>query len=135
MDYIRQSNQWVTTIFLAKSAVSDASNQRHRPWENYVSEPRGDDASYIAQHTLTLFLWRTTAQVKRSNDNRRSIEWPHDTDVVRLIRPSTRLVSDPPTRRQSGWNPVLARFCIEHPSFESGPGVRRKNLTEQHGTQ
>jgi len=38
VDYMLQPDQWMRTIFLAKSAVSDASNQRHRPAEDYGTD-------------------------------------------------------------------------------------------------
>lgn len=120
---------------MARVSVKIGLEREASPVENYASDPRGDDPSYIAQHTLTLFLRRTVACVKRSNDNRRSIEWPRDTDVVRLIRPGTCLVTYSPPWRQSCGNPVLAPFRTQHPLLEPGAGVRRKNLTEKHGTQ
>ena len=86
--------------------------------ENYVSEPSSNNASYIAQHTLTLFLRRVTTRVERGNDDRRPIAWPDDTDVVCLIRPGTGFVGDPPAGRQAGRNPMLAHFRIQHPFLE-----------------
>jgi hypothetical protein len=100
VDYIRQSIQRQMPIFGAKIAVSGASNQRRRT-QNYTSDPRCDDASYIAQHTLTPFLPRVIAVVKRGNYNRRSLEWQCDTRAyeVEVALPSDRRMSSMPVGR------------------------------------
>src|ERR1700760_1846019 len=97
-----------------------ASNQR--PLQGAL-EGRGDYACDFGQDFLTLVQTCAATVVESSDDDRRAIGRPDDSDVIRLITPGARLVSDAPAGWQTRRKSMLTDLRVDHPTLQAGPGV------------